>query len=799
MYLLLLLFVLFGASQANAQMPNFSISGVISDSLSGEPLEYATFMLFRAQDSTQVTGIASMANGSFTLDSLRPGKFFARVNFLGYETKTLSNLSLNREKQKLNLGKIQLSPSGLSTDEVIVQGERLSVEYHVEKKVINVAKQNIAPTGTAADILAQAPSVSVDIEGNVKLRGSSNFTVMIDGRPSILDANDALQQIPSGTIDKIEIITNPSSRFSAEGTSGIINIIPLRRGANGISGQVNARTSIDERRGGDFTFQRPVGKAALTLGGNVGVGRDPGTNRSESRTTLEDLTTTVKTDGESMGMRDNYGLRAELDIPLTNKDNFVLGGRLGSYTFGRNSDLSTWESSNLYPEQVYSISQIRTDRGGQHRHAFANWKHRFPEENHTLTLDANFGGRDGQDEVTTEQFSLSGKRLFGVRTEEGGPPTSRLEVKTDYIRPLANNRKIEAGLSSQFGKFNSTNDNSRLDTVSGNYIPESQFSNATDFSRSLQAGYGLFSGELTSIEYQIGLRAEALDRKVSERTSGQSASLSRIDLFPSLHTAMQLGGSKQISASYTRRVEHSRPWFLEPFISWENNYNVRQGNPDLLPEFIDSYELGYQTIVLSQFSSVEGYYRVKHNNVEMLRSVYAENVTLTQPANVGSQFSFGAELRTDITVRKGWSLGISGNLYDQRVNGEAQGRSFDEHTFAYDGKFNSIMALTPTTKLQIDANYNGPTITSQGENEPSFTTNLGIRQDFLNKTLNIALQVRDVFGTAKRESTTESPGLYSYEYFSQDAPVFTLSAGYTFNNFKKKRDASRGEESGEDF
>ncbi|MBL0062077.1 MAG: carboxypeptidase regulatory-like domain-containing protein [bacterium] len=174
-------------------------------------------MLFRAQDSTQVTGIATTANGSFTLDSLRPGKYFARVNFLGYETKTLSNLNLNREQQKLNLGKIQLTPSGLSTDEVVVQGERLSVEYHVEKKVINVAKQNIAPTGTAADILAQAPSVSVDIEGNVKLRGSSNFTVMIDGRPSILDANDALQQIPSGTIDKIEIITNPSSRFSAEG------------------------------------------------------------------------------------------------------------------------------------------------------------------------------------------------------------------------------------------------------------------------------------------------------------------------------------------------------------------------------------------------------------------------------------------------------------------------------------------------------------------------------------------------------------------------------------------------------
>lgn len=779
-------------------MPNFSISGTVSDSLSGEPLEYATFMLFRAQDSIQVTGIATTANGSFTLDSLRPGKFFARVNFLGYETKTLSNLSLNREQRQLKVGNIQLAPTGLTADEVVVQGERLSVEYHVEKKVINVAKQNIAPTGTAADILASAPSVSVDIEGNVKLRGSSNFTVMIDGRPSILDANDALQQIPSGTIDKIEIITNPSSRFSAEGTSGIINVIPLRRGANGVSGQINARTSIDERRGADFTFQRPVGKAALTIGGNVGTNRDPGESRSETRTTFEEVTSTVKTDGSSMHVRDNYGLRGEVDVPITAKDNFVLGGRLGDYSFGRNSDLAHWESNEQSSISEYSISRNRSDRGGKHLSAFSNWKHRFPQEGHTLAADISYAGRSGNGTNDNEQFAEDGTLLSGTRAIEEGPGF-RFEGKADYVRPLAKQRKFESGVSSFLGGADEENTSLIYDSQSNAYVEQPEFSNDTKFRRTLLAGYSMLSGEVKKFEYQLGLRAEYLNRKITHAAEFESAKIDRLDLYPSLHTAMQLGGGKQLSVSYTRRVEHSGHWHLDPFITWQNAYNVRQGNPGLLPEFIDSYELGYQMNVLKQFVSAEGYYRVKHNNVEFLRSVYAENVTLTSPENVGRQFSLGTELRTDITVQKGWSLGISGNLYDQRVNGETSDRSFDEHSFSYDAKLNNIMAITPSTKLQIDANYNGPTITSQDKNEPSFSANVGIRQDFLDKKLNVALQVRDVFGTFDHESTTESQGIYSYEYFSRDAPVFTLSVGYTFNNFKKKREASRGDDAGEDF
>lgn len=795
---LILSFVLGIAPLSFAQMPVFSISGTVVDSISGAPLEYATFILHAANDSSQITGIAAGPNGNFKLDSLRPGQFFARVSFLGYRLKTLTDLSLNREQRDLRLGAIQLAPMSLESAEVTIEAERMAVEYHVEKKVINVAQQNLSPIGTAADVLANAPSVSVDIEGNVKLRGSSNFTVMIDGRPSILDANDALQQIPAGTIDKIEIITNPSSRFSAEGTAGIINVIPLRRQSADVSGLINARSTTDERRGVDFSLVRPVGKAALTIGGDIGINRDPGDSRSETRTTFQDVTTTVHSNGSSVRNRDSGGLRAELDVPLGLRDNIVFGGRWGQRSYGRLSDLQHQQSDDLTPATTFLTSHNESERDFNFVSGFANWKHKYPEDDHSWTMDFSFGRRSGDEYTLNDSFDENGTLINGLKSTEDGPGM-RMELKADYVRPMGKNRKLESGVSANSGDSEDIYAQYQYDFQTGTYVEQSEFRNSTRFRRLLPAAYTMYSDVRGKLEYQIGLRSEYLYRKIERLGTTEEFKIDRLDLYPSAHTAYELGGSKQAALSYTRRVEHARPWVLEPFITWEDAYSVRSGNPDLKPEFIDSYELGYQTIVFGQYSGIETFYRVKHNNIEYLRSVYAENVTLRRPVNVGRQFSLGVELRTDIVVRKGWTTGISGSLYDQRVAGEADGVTFDDHNFSYDAKVNNITALGKSTKLQLDAQYNGPELTSQGTSEPTVTVNAGLRQEFLEKRLNVALQVRDIFASSKRESTSEAPGLYSYDYFSMDAPVITLSIGYSFNNFKKNRDAVRGNVNGDDF
>ncbi len=790
-------FLVFLVSSAFGQRPNFSVHGLVVDSLSGEPLEYATVMLHNAADSSLLTGMATTAGGGFVLDSLRPGRFYARVSFLGYEVKTLPPFNLNRETTRVDLGRIPLAPSGLIADEVTVTGERMTVEYHVEKKVINVAKQQIVPTGTATDVLANSPGVSVDIEGNVKLRGSGNFTVMIDGRPSILDANDALQQIPAATIDRIEIITNPSARFSAEGTAGIINIIPLKRGTQHTAGQINLRSGVNEQRSLDFSLQQPVGRTSLTVGGDLGKDNSPGESRSETRTTFGDATTTLKSDGSSIRHWDRGGLRAELDVPLSSRNNLSLGGRFGTYEFGRDADLKHRQTDDLSETLLLTTSDNRSNREHRYVSGFANWKHRFPQDKHVLTMDLSISRRSGEEVSTNESFAQDGSIVHGLRTFEDGPG-GRSELKLDYVRPLGNSRRFEAGTSVQSSGFRDNYAQSRFDTISAQYVDQSQQRNSTRFRRNLPAFYTMYADEGGPIEYQFGLRGEYLDRTIERVQTSEEFSISRFDLYPTAHSAYNFGGGKQAILSYTRRVQHSRPWDLEPFLSWEDAYSVRSGNPGLKPEFIDSYELGYQTSVLKQFVSVEGFYRVKHNNVERLRSVYAENVTLERPENVGRQFSLGTELRTDIQVQKGWNLTLSGSFYDQRVKGEANGISFDENDFSYDGKLSSITTILRSTRIQLDGQYRGPSVTSQGTAEASVTFNGAIRQDFLDRRLNVALQVRDIFATGKRESTSESPGLYSYNYSSTDAPVFTLSVGYSFNNFKKKQNG-RGDETGEDF
>ncbi|MCB9365883.1 MAG: TonB-dependent receptor [Calditrichaeota bacterium] len=787
------------ALSAYAQRPNFSLQGSVVDSISGSPLEYATFILHSANDSTVLTGCAASGDGSFKLDSLRPGRFFAKVSFLGYETKTVSEFTINRETPSRDIGKILLAPTALNADEVTVTGERMAVEYHVEKKVINVAKQQIAPNGTATDVLANSPGVSVDIEGNVKLRGSGNFTVMIDGRPSILDANDALQQVPAASIDRIEIITNPSARFSAEGTSGIINIIPLKRGAQQASGMINLRSSIDERRSGDITLVRPVGSTTLTLSGDLGIDHNPGESRSETRTTFQDVTSSLKTEGSSSRNRDRGGVRAELDIPLGTQNNLVLGGRVGSHVFGGTSNLVHVESDDLSATELRSFSQNESNRDFKYFSVFSGWKHRFPEEQHTLSADLSVSRRNGEEETHNESFAQDGMKTYGLRSSEDGPG-GRAEFKVDYVRPLPSEQKLESGLSIQTGGFEDNYTQSEYDTLSDVYVRQQQFSNSSKFRRTLPAGYLMYSNEGAAFEYQLGLRGEYLDRSIERVDIGTSFDITRFDLYPSLHTSYDFGSGKQALASYSRRVQHSRPWELEPFESWEDAYSVRSGNPDLKPEFTDSYEMGYQTSFLKQFVSVEGFYRVKHNNVERVQSVYAENVTLTRPENVGRQFSLGTELRTDLTLRKGWTATLSGSLFDQRVKGETATRSFDEHDFTYEGKLSGIFALARFTKLQLDGQYRGPEVTSQGTTEADVMFNAALRQDFMERRLNVSLAVRDIFASGKREFTNEAPGLYSYNYFSMDAPVFTLSLGYSFNNFKKKRDnGGRGDVSGEEF
>ena len=307
----------------------------------------------------------------------------------------------------------------------------------------------------------------------------------------------------------------------------------------------------------------------------------------------------------------------------------------------------------------------------------------------------------------------------------------------------------------------------------------------------------MYAGEMGNFGYQGGLRGEYTYRTVAMTGVDDKFKIDRWDYFPTVHTSYKLTGGQQAMSSYTRRIERPRGYYLEPFETWMDAYNVRKGNPSLKPEYIDSYELGYQTFWGSNLISAEGYYRITHNKVERVRSVYADNVTLHTTENVGSDYALGTELMLNMGPKKWWDMNLMSNLYNYRVEGDLFGRSFSEESFTWSMRFNNSFKLSASTRFQINSSYNSPRVSAQGRREDFFMVNMALKKELLQKSLTATLQVRDVFDTAKYEFTSSGPDFYTYREYTRNSPVVMLNLSLNINNHKvERKNQDGGDDSG---
>ncbi len=778
---------------------NGEIIGKILDSETLAPIEYANIVLHAQRDSSQLTGTISDANGKFVLDGLRPGRYYLEVHFIGYEIQTINNIGIRPANPIFEVDDIILSAKVIANDAVDVVDERAAISYQIDKKVINVSKQYASAAGNAADVLKNVPSVSVDIEGNVSLRGSSSFTVLIDGRPTVLDSEDALQQIPASSIDNIEIVTNPSARYDAEGTSGIINIIMKKNKLQGSSGIVNLNGGYEDKHGGDILVSYRMGKLHAYAGADYNDRDYPGSKRAEQRTLFDEISSVSLSEGESLRGRNSAGLRGGLDLNITPKDVFSLGFRYGERTHNRGSDLNydEWTGSNIN-RQTY-ISSNNTERSGTFFSLNFNYQHTFSKKSHNLTLRADYHDRNSDELSVNELLDMDNNITSGQQSSEIGP-SNRLQFNLDYVQPFGKDGKLEAGYQARFGESNDRTGLFEYDLLSGNYLEQTQFRRNTEYLRNIQAMYGMFAGKSGRLGYQAGFRAEYTDRTTSVLEDNQNFAINRWDYFPTSHLSYQLSESRQLMASYTRRIVRPRSWFLEPFITWTDAYNVRQGNPALKPTYIDSYEAGYQMPIGSSLFSSELYYRVSHNRVERVRSVYADNVTLTAPANVGTDYALGAELMLNSDLQKWWNINLMGNLYNYRVEGVLNENAFSEENFSWNMRLNQTLKFGSSSSVQVNSRYFSNITTAQGEMEGFFLFDLGLKQSLINKVLTATLQVEDLFGTAKHEFIYSGQDFYIYDYSTRQSPIVMLTLNYNFNNYKNERGRNgRNGDDGDDF
>jgi outer membrane receptor protein involved in Fe transport len=787
-YLLLLFFLkLSTISWANV---SGVVQGLVIDEADGQPLEFVTVAIYNAPDQSLVTGTVSDEQGKFEIRGLPVGVYYIEVSYIGYEKAVVEDISINNRRTHVELNDILLPRVSSQLDEVEIVADELGVEYKIDRKVINVSQQLTAASGTAVDILENVPSITVDVDGNVALRGSTGFMVLIDGIPSVLDPSEALQQIPSNSIENIEIITNPSAKYNPDGTAGIINVVTKKDRLKGLSGTADINAGTYGRIGVGLLASYTKKKWSVFFGGDFNKGDRPGFSSSERITTQNDTTYLTSSEGDRNRSRNFWVLRGGFNYLFTEKDLFTLEFNYG-YRSGEgwaNQNYEEWIEPGSSSISRY-ISQETSIRGGNFYSINANFKHDFKVPGHNISAGISYRSREGEDTSTNQLLDSAGNITSGQINIEDGPGRV-LQLNLDYVLPVGETNKFEAGYQSRLGRSTDLTKLFTYNELTGDFELQPDFSNETNYLRDIHSLYAIYGGEKGKLGYQVGLRGEYTYRVIESSKIEEKSYIDRLDYFPSIHISYKLPAEQQVMASYSRRIERPRSWYLEPFITWEDAFNVRQGNPGLKPEYIDALEVAY-LVGLGQHSlSFEGYYRITHNKVERIRSVFTENVMLSRPENVGQDYALGGEVALGLSLFKWWKADVSGNFYQYRLEGIYDEIVFERESFNWNTRLSNTFRFGMGTRIQLNSRYNSATVTAQGQRGDYWTADIAVSQEFFKKRMTAILQVRDMFGKVVRDTESMGSDFMSRSEYYNNAPQVRVTVNYRFNNYKKKRNGA---------
>ncbi len=575
--------------------PEGTIKGQVIDAKTKKPMEFASVALYRAKDSTLVTGGISGPDGSFTLKSVPGGKYYLVANFMGYNKKMVSNVLITSEKSSFDAGSIILNEASQNIDEVEVIADQPRVEYKIDRKVINVGEDINASTGTAADVLQNTPSVSVDIDGNVSLRGSTSFTVLIDGKPTPLSGSDALQQIPASAIRNIEIITNPSAKFDPDGMAGIINIITKKNALQGLSGVFNAKLGTNDKYSGDFLLSYRTQKFNVYGGLTYQDNHYNGSYLFNSQITSHDTTNFNDKVGERNMSRQGREGKLGLDYYLNDKNTISLTGELGNhqFAFGGLQKIHYYNQPGILDQ--YTRSDNNSTHGGDYYNANLSFTHKFDDKGHELVAYANYSKQKGNDSDFQYEYptgsdyrmddSDSSRSAFGTKSTSPGDE-HEFRAQVDYTKPLGDDGRFQAGyqtrIDDEYEAFNFFR--YQPDSPPANqWIPDPTYSTGNKFYRDIQAVYATYGNKIGNYQFQAGLRGEYTDRRIKDDRAEKPSTINRFDLFPTLHLARNFENGHQVMVSYSRRINRPRGWYLEPFITYIDAHTVRRGDPNILP------------------------------------------------------------------------------------------------------------------------------------------------------------------------------------------------------------------------
>jgi len=770
------------------------ISGIIKEKDQNKAIEYVNVVLYNQSDSSMINGTITDANGQFKIEKVPAGNYYLVVDFIGYNKETIQDISINKGKKQIDLGDISLQQSSINLDETVVSADRNYIDYKIDKKVVNVSQHANAAGGTIADVLENVPSVQVDIEGNVTLRGSSQFTVLVDGKPTVMTGSDMLKQIPANTVENIEIITNPSAKYDPEGTTGIINIIMKKGYSEGLNGMVSGNYATWDKFGGELTLNYRKKKINYFIIGNYR--RYPRHAESENlrETYFSDTTGFVTENTIRTRTMRPFRINPGFDLYLNDKNTLSVSGTYGGWRMDRLFDSNYESYTNPETTHNYSISNNDFVIDGIYYVGNINYQSIFSEKDKEHKLDFNFmvwqwnsnNTEKSYEQTTDNNFNPSG--FLSHSRSENIVDRTNYQIKADYTLPVKIG-KIEAGaearLMDQTSDFLYENQN----PGTADWEINDAFTNKLDFYRNLYSAYTTFSSSVIGLNYLVGLRTEITDRNMTQINTGVEYPVELFKFYPSLHISRDLPKNQQIQISYSRRINRPRPWQMNPFPGYSDSYNYFQGNPLLEPEDTDAYELNYINRMEKLTLSTGLYFRKTTNTQDFVQEIKPEepNVVYLTYGNLDETKSLGMELMINYSPTKIVNINLSGNLYNFEMNSGILGEEANRTSTNMDGRLNTSVNITKSTKIQFFAVYYGPSVRAQGTSEPLYYFDLAVRQSFLKRKLNLSLHGHNIFGTGVFENELRNDQFYSWFYYVGEPAVVRLNISYMINNYKRKR------------
>jgi outer membrane receptor protein involved in Fe transport len=769
-----------------------SVSGTIIEKTSNKPLEFANVILRSNTDSTKFQGTVTGSKGEFSFDKVSFGNYKVIYSFIGFDKVESPSFVLNSKQSKMNLGKLYINETTTSLGEISVTAQRSTFVNSIDRKTFNVGQDVMSKTGSVSDLLQNVPSVQVDIDGNVSLRGMGNVMFLINGKPSALMGTNyaaVLQQMPANSIDKIEIITNPSAKYKPDGTSGIINIV-LKKDKNlGLNGLVSMNAGNDNRYNGNFSVNYNPGK--INLSGSYSIRQDDRLRYTDDYRkhiiSNPDTINYIHVISSDHSRPLSHIFRAGADYKINPHNTIGITSSYNYRSFIRHAnDANLWQATDFSTTKDYDRSRIDPEFEKDLEFS-GNYIHSFAKEGHELTVDytTSFSSEQEDNHFTdTYRVPVISPSYDNTLIKQGG---NESQFSVEYTNPISETKKLEAGYLLETRKSNSDFFGEFLNPSTGLWVKDLMKSNDFKYKETIHVLYGTYQQEVGNFGFLAGLRAEEAFLDANQVTTDTVIKNNYFRLYPSLHLSYKLSEVNELQLNYSHRIRRPEGGEdLNPFPEWADPYNLRIGNPHLKPADIHSVEFGYQykknkTTFLSTF-----YYRYTYNGMTDIVKFINDTVKLTTRENLTRSSSAGLELVLSTAIGDLATLNLSTNTYYNSIDASSLGYSSNKSIISWSANLSAGINLSKSTVLQVTSSYAAETLTPQGKQLPTFVLNTGFKQELFKRKVALIVTVSDVFNSLKNRTLVDTPELYEKITRRRSARIIYAGFTYTFGNQKKK-------------